>query len=248
MRRKLVVITEGASGIGAAMVQTFVDNGYAVVIGDFNDDLGFATAKKFGISHFKTDVRCPESCEELIAKALATHSVETINVLIANVGKNEGMSTAETRVHEWVNSIQLNLNSIFYTCKPALSKMIENGRIILTSSLVGIVGQPNNSAYAAAKGGIISYAKSLALEMASRGITVNAICPHAVDTPLLYEWADAQPEGRAVTLERLRASIPIGRFIQPQEVAAAALFLASPLAGAITGTTLLIDGGASCGC
>ena len=248
MKEKLAVITGGASGIGKAIANMLQEYGYLVVIADIHANGKQIAEGDIGASFIHTDVRINTQCERLMEESLKATGAEKIDVLVANVGNNEGMSTRSMTAHEWMQSIDLNLNSIFFTCKPALGKMREGGRIILISSLVGIVGQANNAAYSAAKGGIIAYAKSLALETASQGITVNVICPHAVDTPLLYAWAETQSAGREATLEKLRASIPIGRFIKPEEVAAAALFLASPLAGAITGTTLLIDGGASLGC
>ncbi len=245
---KLTVITGGASGIGREMVKVFTASNYDVVFGDIDEKGGAQVAKEHDAMFVHTNVCAPKNCEYLMDVAVNKGVQRLIYVLIANVGHNDGKSTADISVKEWGMSIRLNLDSIFYTCKAGLPKMAECGRIILVSSLVGIVGQENNSAYVAAKAGIIGYAKALALEVAERGITVNVICPHAVETPLIYEWAKTQPKGKKKTLKKLLSSLPLDQFIDPLDVAHAALFLASPYARGITGTTLLMDGGASLGC
>ncbi len=247
IKNRSVLITGGASGIGAAMVRTFRKDRYMVVFTDINAAAG-REMKAEGVFFFKRDVRVFEDCELLMSNVVYNACIRSLDVLIANVGKNDGLSTDEVHVHEWKSSIELNLHSVFNTVKAALPYLQDYARIILVSSLVGMVGQKGSLPYTAAKSAIIGMAKTLALDLAPKGITVNALCPHAVETPMLHTWAASQPDGEEKTLERLRLPIPLGRFVQPEEVAAGALFLASEGAKSITGTTLLMNGGASLGC
>ena len=238
---RTIVITGGASGIGRGMAECFSRLGDRVVIGDIDSALGTAISRAISAEFYRTDVREYESVSALLQ--YAGHS-GPIYALIANAGWNDGLGTERVDPEEWESSIRINLTSVYYTCRLALPHLVGGGRIIVTTSLVGLVGQRNSAAYAAAKGGLIAYVKALALELAPRKITVNAIAPGDVETPAYERWLKTQPEG---TREGIMAHIPLGRFASPEEVGALAVFLASPEAGFITGQTLVIDGGKSLG-
>ncbi|MBI2055726.1 MAG: SDR family oxidoreductase [Candidatus Sungbacteria bacterium] len=235
----LVVITGGASGIGRGMAQSFAELGHRVVIGDIKEEAGQRTAREIGVRFLRVDVT---SATDVTAFIDAARADACFDVLIANVGRNDGLPTARTKPTDWDRSIRVNLSSMFYTCRTALPYLSPGGSIIMTSSLVGVIGQRNSSAYAAAKGGIIAYVKALALELAPRKITVNAIAPGDVMTPAYEKWLKGQPPD---TLVRIQAQIPLGRFAAPEEIGALAVFLAS--ARFITGQTIIIDGGKSLG-
>lgn len=237
----VVVITGGGSGIGRGMAASFAALGHEVVIGDINAKAGERTAREIKGRFVWMDAANPASVSMFVKEARADSKID---VLIANVGWNDGRPTMLTEPHEWPYSIEINLSSVFYACRAAIEHLSNGGSIIVTSSLVGVVGQRNSSAYAAAKGGIIAYVRVLALELATRQITVNAIAPGDVMTPAYEQWLRGQPPE---TLACIREQIPLGRFAKEDEVGALAVFLASPGARFITGQTIIIDGGKSLG-
>lgn len=237
----VVLITGGANGIGRSMAASFAALGHEVVIGDINEEAGKQTAQEIEGRFVWMDATDPASVYGFITQA---RSGGVIDTLIANVGWNDGRSTMRTEPHEWPHSIEINLSSVFYTCRAGIEYLADDGSIIVTSSLVGVIGQRNSSAYAAAKGGIIAYVRALALELAPRRITVNAIAPGDVMTPAYKQWLRGQPPD---TLARIEEQIPLGRFATPAEIGALAVFLASPVARFITGQTIIIDGGKSLG-
>lgn len=238
---RVVIVTGGAQGIGAAIARRFRKANDTIIIADINETKGSETAHEIGAKFIHTNVTQYYDCDRAIELVLKEFG--KIDVVIANAGKNDGLSTEKTSPEEWDESINLNLTSVFTTCKLALPHLPNEGRIIAISSVVGVIGQENNSAYSAAKAGIIGYVRSLALELAPRKITVNAICPNAVDTPLLYEWAKKQPHGEEKTLARMKEKIPLRRWLLPEEVAGCAFFLAGEDAAYITGQSIIMSGG-----
>lgn len=242
MTGRAVVITGGAGGIGRGMAACFARLGDTVFIADNNLELGEKAAAELGARFHETDVRSEESVSNLMQRAKRYNG--WINVVIANAGFNDGLGTSAVDSARWESSIRINLTSVYYTCRAALPYISDGGRIIIISSLVGLVGQRNSAAYAAAKGGLIAYVKALALELAPRKIAVNAIAPGDVKTPAYDRWLTTQPPE---TLDAIVARIPLGRFASPEEVGALAVFLASSEAGFITGQTIVIDGGKSLG-
>ncbi len=196
--KRVVIVTGGAQGIGAAIAKRFAKSGDKVVIMDISKKKGKRTTEKLGAKFLYANVVSYPSCRRAMTSTLREFG--RIDVVIANAGNNDGLSTEESTPAQWEASIRLNLTSVFNTCKPALPHLPDNGRIIAVSSLVGVVGQEHNGPYGAAKAGILGHVRNLALELAPRAITVNAICPNAVDTPLLYDWARKQPNGEKETL------------------------------------------------
>lgn len=240
--KKIAVITGGAKGIGRGIAERLRQSDYTVIIGDIDQKCGEETAREVGIEYSYVDVTDCQSVADFLAKIVANG--EKIDVLVINVGKNDGLSTAKTSPLQWNEAVQLNLNSAFYTLKTSLDHLADGGRIIFISSLVGVIGEANTAAYAAAKGGIIAYVRSLALELAPRKITVNSIAPGDVDTPLYAEWLKTQPPG---TLEEAIKQIPLKRLAEPEEIGALVAYLVSPDSSFLTGQTIVIDGGRSLG-
>jgi NAD(P)-dependent dehydrogenase (short-subunit alcohol dehydrogenase family) len=186
------------------------------------------------------DVTDPVACEAAVAAVLERHGRLDVLVNVAGIGGFRPVS--EVSVEEWRRIIDVNLTGTFLLSQSAIPALLETkGTIVNLASVAGLRATPYNAAYCASKGGVIMLTKSMALELASAGVRVNAVCPSAVDTPFLHGFV--VPEGA----ERLfaRTSSPMGRILDPAEVAAAVAYLASDEAATVSGTALVIDGAAT---
>ncbi|MDR1560812.1 MAG: acetoacetyl-CoA reductase [Holosporaceae bacterium] len=236
--KKIALVTGGTKGIGSAISRTLKNAGYSVAANYKND---VVAAKQFfdetGIPIFSWDVSNYNSCAEGIAdvcRALGGN----VDVLINNAGISRDSMLHKMDPENWDKVITVNLNSVFNMCRLVVSEMRQKlfGRIINISSINGLKGQIGQTNYAAAKAGIIGFTKSLALESASKGITVNAIAPGYVST-------DMTDVIRNDIREKIISNIPIGRFGKIEEIADAVLFLVGERASFITGATLNVNGG-----
>ncbi|MGI9258578.1 MAG: 3-oxoacyl-ACP reductase FabG, partial [Gammaproteobacteria bacterium] len=182
------------------------------------------------------DVSDPESINALLADIAAAEGTPAI--LVNNAGITRDNLLMRMKSEEWDQVLSTNLSSLYRLCKATLRGMMKarRGRIINITSVVGLTGNPGQTNYAAAKAGMIGFTKSLAQEVASRGITVNAVAPGFIDTDMTRELDDSQTDA-------LRQQIPAGRLGTPADIAAAVVFLASDAGGYITGETLNINGG-----
>lgn len=175
-----------------------------------------------------------------------------IDILVANAGVLRHAPLAAQTDEMWDEALRVNLSSVFWATRAAAPRMMERGwgRVIAMSSVSGKVGGPNRSAYHAAKHGVLGFIRSVALEMADRGVTVNAICPGYVNTQMIsdnkkdFAAFSGKNLGEEETLRSLHADIPMGRFLEPEEVAAMAVYLASEDARGITGQAFTISCGA----
>jgi 2-hydroxycyclohexanecarboxyl-CoA dehydrogenase len=240
VRDKTVVLTGGASGIGKATAQLFARNGAHVLIGDLNEEQGQAVseeARKSGlkIDYLKLDLGDFDSVERFAAEI---HRKARPDILVNAAGWDRIMPFMENPPDFMDKVIAVNLMGPIRLTKAILPAMIEAnaGKIVNVSSDAGRVGSMGETVYAAAKGGIIAFTKSLAREMARHKITVNAVCPGPTDTPLLQ----AQPERMREALTR---AIPFKRVARPDELADAILFFASPSSDYVTGQVLSVSGG-----
>jgi len=231
-RREGVALVSGAaSGIGAAVVDRLRDDGMAVVGCDI-------AAVEDGVV---CDVTDAESCHAAVAETLGRHG--RLDVLANVAGIIAPNPIAAITPDEWRRVIEVNLTGTFLLSQAALPALLETrGAIVNMASLSGIQGAVYQAAYCASKGGVIMLTKSMAIELARSGVRVNAVCPNAVDTPLLRNIE--LPEDADVGLV-MRSASPMGPVIEPSEIAAAVAYLASDDAANVTGTTLVIDGGAS---
>jgi acetoacetyl-CoA reductase len=236
--KKTALVTGGTRGIGAGISKALNEAGYSVAA---NYNGGAETAKKFheetGIPVFCWDVSIYESCEKGIAEVCETLG-GTIDVLVNNAGVTRDSMLHKMAPEDWTKVISVNLNSVFNMCRVIIPSMRDKkfGRIINVSSVNGLKGQVGQSNYAAAKAGIIGFTKSLALESASKGITVNSIAPGYISTEMTEAIRDD-------IKEQIRAGIPVGRFGRVDEIANAVLFLADEKSSFITGAALNINGG-----
>lgn len=235
---KAVVVTGGASGIGRATALQCAAAGARVMIADVQDGSPVATAARPHDIRFQhTDVSISSDVAALMRWAMTQHG--RIDVLVNAAGIGGGSAaTADYPEADFDRVIAINLKGVFLCMKHALAAMVPagGGAIVNIASILGLVGLPQTPAYSAAKGGVVQLTKVTALEYATRNIRVNCICPGVIDTPML----DGVPTaGRQLFIDRQ----PLGRLGRADEIAAAAVFLASDASSFTTGAVFAVDGG-----
>lgn len=247
---KVVVITGGTSGIGRASALLFAREGARVVVAGRDEEAGAATVAGIreggrGEGHFvRTDVTDPRDVERLVAEA-ADH-FGRIDVLYGNAGLLESGTAPETSIEAWQRIIDVNLSGQFYLAKYGIPHLIEagGGSIIFTGSELGLVGTSNTVAYCAAKGGVINLARAVAVDSARHQIRVNCLCPGPIRTRMLTDWFEAS--GDPARFEAIQTEpVLLGRIGEPDEIANAAVFLASDESSFMTGAVMVVDGGAT---
>ena len=237
---KRVLITGGGSGLGADLARGFAAAGAEVVIAGRRAD-ALAQVATGGIRAVQADVTDEASVQAMFSAAGAC------DIVIANAGAADSAPMARTTLAQWNAMIAVNLTGVFLTLRDGLNQMQGWGRLIAISSTAGLRGYPKITPYAAAKHGVIGLTRSLALEIARRDITVNALCPGYLDTEMtdhsvaviIEKTGRSEAEARAT----LAAMSPQNRLIQPREVTAAALWLCGPGSEGLNGQALAINGG-----
>ncbi|MBM7659601.1 NAD(P)-dependent dehydrogenase (short-subunit alcohol dehydrogenase family) [Bacillus mesophilus] len=245
LKGKVSIVTGGASGIGRATALTFAREGSHIVLSDINEKKGAETledVKNLGAEAIfvKTDVSKEEDMKQLMNEAVTAFG--GIDILFNNAGVgNENVRLADLSVEEWDRVVDINLKGVFLGMKFVIPEMIKRGggSIINTSSLLGFKGKKYLAPYNASKGGVILLTQNAAVEYGTKGIRVNAVAPGVIDTAIVDNWREDERVWNAVT-----KSNALGRVGSPNEVANAVLFLASDEASYITGTSILVDGGA----
>jgi len=241
---RVAVVTGGASGIGLAAVRRLAAEGAHVVIGDVDPAAGKASADEVGGLFVATDVTDASAVENLFQQAFDTYGSVDIAFNNAGISPPDDASILDTGLEAWRKVQEVNLTSVYLCCKAAIPYMQRQGKgsIINTASFVAVMGAATSQiSYSASKGGVLAMSRELGVEFARQGIRVNALCPGPVNTPLLTELFAKDPE-RA---QRRLVHVPMGRFGEPEEIAAAVAFLASDDSSFITANTFLVDGGIS---
>ena len=241
LQNKVALITGGGSGIGKASCIAFAREGARVVVVDLKKETAEATAKEVGGAAFAADVSKAKDAEGMVKFAEDTYGRLDIVFNNAGVFFDDDGSVTETSEETWDRVININLKGVFLGCKYAIPALLRagGGSIINTASFVAIVGAAvPQIAYTASKGGVLSMTREIAVEFARKNIRANALCPGPVETPLLQELL-ADPARR----QRRLVHIPPGRFARAEEMANAALFLASDESSYVNGATFLVDGG-----
>lgn len=242
---KVVIVTGGASGQGAAACRLFSFEGAKVVVADWNREGAEAVAREIGGKALCVDISREKEVATMIAEA--HNAFGRIDVLLNNaaVGFSESArfpmkSVVDTSEETWDAILAINLKGAAMACKHVIPIMAAQGKgaIINVSSINALVAMPGADAYTAAKGGLVSLTRVLANDWAAKGIRVNCICPGGVDTPMVQ--GSAPPEAIA---GHMRKNCPIGRLAQPEEIARVAAFVASDEASYLTGVIIPVDGG-----
>jgi NAD(P)-dependent dehydrogenase (short-subunit alcohol dehydrogenase family) len=241
---RVAVVTGGASGIGRAMCERFAAEGAKVAVVDLDEEAGGALAAAIGGTFVKADVTSADEVEAMYESVAAAFGGIDICCNNAGISPPDDDSILETGLDAWDRVQRVNLTSVYLCCKFGLPHLLArgNGSIVNTASFVAVMGAATSQvSYTASKGGVLAMSRELGVQFARQGVRVNALCPGPVNTPLLQELFAKDPERAA----RRLVHIPMGRFGEASEIAAAAAFLASDDSSFITASTFLVDGGIS---
>ena len=244
LQDRVAVVTGGASGIGLATVRRFASEGARVVVADLDAEGGKAAATEVDGAFVACDVTSEDQVAALFRAAVDTYGGLDIAFNNAGISPPDDDSILETGLDAWRRVQEVNLTSVYLCCKYAIPHMQARGRgsIINTASFVARMGAATSQiSYTASKGGVLAMSRELGVQFARSGIRVNALCPGPVNTPLLRELFASDPERAA----RRLVHIPLGRFAEAEEIAAAVAFLASDDSSFITASEFLVDGGIS---
>jgi NAD(P)-dependent dehydrogenase (short-subunit alcohol dehydrogenase family) len=254
---KVALVTGAASGNGRAIALRYAREGAAVVVADVRElpDAAGVEDEKGVSTHALIDrdggrsafVRCDVTSGEEVRAAVtaAVESFGRLDIAVANAGINlDVLDLVDEPFEQYERVVGVNQHGVWWTCKEAARRLVEQadgGRIIALASIAGLVGTPTGVAYSSSKGAVVQLVRTLALQLAPHGITVNAICPGWVRTAMTTETRNDP-----VLLERALAAHPLGRVGEAEDVAGAAFFLASDDAAWVTGIALPVDGGYTC--
>ena len=241
---KVALVTGAGGGIGLATARRFAAEGARVVCADLDEATGRAAADEVGGTFVPVDVASEPAVEAMFAAAVDAYGGLDVAFNNAGISPPEDASIVDTDLATWRRVQDVNLTSVYLCCRHAIPHLRARGggAIVNTASFVAVMGAATSQiSYTASKGGVVALSRELGVEFAREGIRVNALCPGPVDTPLLRELFAKDPERAA----RRLVHIPMGRFAEATEVAAAAAFLASDDASFITASTFLVDGGIS---
>jgi NAD(P)-dependent dehydrogenase (short-subunit alcohol dehydrogenase family) len=243
LKNRVALITGGASGIGRATCVLFAREGAKVMVADYAAEGGNETVRQIkaagGDAAFvRVDVSKSAEVQNMIVTTVKTYG--RVDILFNNAGiEGPSAKLANYKEEDWDRVIAIDLTAVYLGMKYVIPEMIKQGGgvIISTASVAGLVGFPGSGAYAAAKAGVINLTRMAALEYADKNIRVNCICPGIIDTPMVDRVVGGRPKERVVKAE------PIGRLGKPEDIANAALFLASDESSFATGAPFVIDGG-----
>ena len=247
LRGKTALVTGGGRGIGRAIALGLAQEGAQVAVLDILADNAAAVAGEIEATGVKAlalpaDLTKRAQVDRAIADTLAQFG--QIDILVNNAGWDRMELFLDSEEETWDKIIAINFKGMLYVCKAALPSMVARGqgKVISIASDAGRAGSTGEAVYAGTKGAIIAFSKTLAREMARHKITVNVVCPGLTETPLLQGIREQSPKTEKV-IEAVTRAIPLGRVGQPEDIAGAVVYLASPAADFVTGQTLSVSGG-----
>ncbi len=239
---RVAVVTGGGSGIGLASVRRLASEGAKVVVADVDAEAGKAAADEVGGLFVQVDVTDEEQVSALYETTVDTYGSVDVAFNNAGISPPDDDSILTTGIEAWDRVQKVNLTSVYLCCKYAIPHMLAQGRgsVINTASFVATMGAATSQiSYTASKGGVLAMSRELGVQFARQGVRVNALSPGPVNTPLLRELFAKDPERAA----RRLVHVPLGRFAEPEEIAAAVAFLASDDSSFISASNFLVDGG-----
>ena len=242
LQDRVAVITGAGSGIGLASARRMAAEGARIVAVDIDESAGQAAAAETGGTFIAADVAVEDDVRQLFDQVAADLGQIDIAFNNAGISPPDDDSILTTGIDAWRRVQEVNLTSVYLCCKYVLPHMQRRGKgsIINTASFVAVLGAATSQiSYTASKGGVLAMSRELGVQFAREGIRVNALCPGPVNTPLLRELFASDPQRAA----RRLVHVPVGRFAEPEEIAAAVAFLASDDASFITASQFLVDGG-----
>jgi NAD(P)-dependent dehydrogenase (short-subunit alcohol dehydrogenase family) len=244
LRDRVAVITGAGSGIGLASARRLAAEGAVIVAVDIDEAAGKAVAEQTGGTFIAADVSSEDDVQRLYELVVERHGRVDVAFNNAGISPPEDDSILSTGLDAWRRVQEVNLTSVYLCCKHVIPHMQRRGKgsVINTASFVAVLGAATSQiSYTASKGGVLAMTRELGVQFAREGIRFNALCPGPVNTPLLRELFAKDPERAA----RRLVHIPLGRFAEPEEIAAAVAFLASDDSSFITASQFLVDGGIS---
>jgi len=248
MTSRVAFVTGGAQGIGGGISETLGAHGFRVAVADLNLDAAKETASRIneaGGQAIAVPIDVTDTASVHLAVKTVTEELGAIEVVVNNAGWDDFMPFLKTTEDFWNKILDINFKGALRICHTVVPGMVERGfgRVINIGSDAGRVGSSLEAVYSGAKGGIIAFTKTLAREVATKGVTVNTVCPGPTDTPALRKFADSSGEDADKVIGGMARSVPMKRLGTPQDVAAAVAFFASDAAEYITGQTLSVSGG-----
>ena len=248
MNHRTAFVTGGAQGIGQGIATTLGDHGYRVAVVDLNLEAAQATATAItaaGGTAIAVHADVTDTGSVQAAVKAVTAELGPVEVAVNNAGWDDFMRFVDTTEEFWDRVLEINFKGQLRVVQAVVPGMVERGfgRVISIGSDAGRVGSSLEAVYSGAKGGVIAFTKTLAREVATRGVTANTVCPGPTDTPALRKFANDSGEDADKVLGGMTRAVPMKRLAQPADIAAAVAFFASDAAGYITGQTLSVSGG-----
>jgi 2-hydroxycyclohexanecarboxyl-CoA dehydrogenase len=248
MTARVAFVTGGAQGIGAGISEALGSNGFRVAVADLNLEAAQATATRIteaGGTAFPVHVDVTDTESVIGAVKAVVAELGEVEIAVNNAGWDDFMPFLKTNEDFWNRILDINFKGALRVCHTVVPPMVEHGfgRVINIGSDAGRVGSSLEAVYSGAKGGIIAFTKTLAREVATKGVTVNTVCPGPTDTPALRKFADSSGQDADKVLSGMTKAVPMKRLAQPSDIAAAVAFFASEGAQYITGQTLSVSGG-----
>jgi len=255
LKGKTALVTGSTSGIGLAIATAMAKDGVNIALNGFGDAAeiekirsGLASEHGVKVSYHGADMAKPAEIAAMVKKAEAQHG--SVDILVNNAGIQHVAPIDEFPLDKWDAILAINLSAVFHATRAALPGMKQRGwgRVVNIASAHGLVASPFKSAYVAAKHGVMGFTKTLALEVAEKGITANSICPGYVWTPLVAKQIPDTAKARGISEEEVKRTVmlaaqPTRQFVTVEQVAGIAMFLCSDAAQSITGTHVSVDGG-----